>query len=90
MYEMSTKRVAPTLATHNAFIHVCAARAQRLTELDLATHKKLRRLNVDLNVATPVHLANQQLQTLLGAGHAVIAKPPASHTLPSLPFSDLL
>ena len=73
--EMRLHKVAPTLATHNAFICVCASRAAALAELPLDQHQKLRRLNVDIDVASPIRMANSQLQTLLGEGHA-----PDEHT----------
>lgn len=60
--EMTLHKVYPTLATHNAFINVCAARAKSLVELDEAEHKKLRRLNVDIDVQSPIKDANTQLQ----------------------------
>ncbi len=48
--EMQLNEVAPTLATHNAFINVCAARAASLTELPRARHEQLQRLGVELDV----------------------------------------
>ena len=77
--EMRLHRVHPTLATHNAFIAVCAARAASLVELPEEQHAKLRRLGVDLDVQSPVELANAGLQTLIGEGHA-----PDAHTFLSL------
>ena len=70
LMEMRVHKVYPTLPTHNAFISVCAARAASLTEMSLEEHTKLRRLGVDLDVQSPISIANTQLQTLIGDGHA--------------------
>jgi len=67
--EMQLRHVAPTLATHNAFINVCAARAATLTELPRHKHEQLQRLNVQIDVQSAVGLAHRQLQTLVGEGH---------------------
>ena len=68
--DMRRHFLAPTLATHNAFISVCAARTKSLTELPKRKHEQLQRLNVDLDVRTPIQLANNTLQALLADGHA--------------------
>lgn len=73
--EMRLFEVNPTLATHNAFINVCAARSASLAELSRRQHAELRRLAVEVDVLSPVRLADQTLQTLLGEGHR-----PDAHT----------
>jgi pentatricopeptide repeat protein len=57
--EMPLRHVAPPLATHNAFINVCAARAATLTELPRHKHEQLQRLNVQIDVQSAVGLAHQ-------------------------------
>ena len=68
--EMRKSMVVPTLATHNAFIAVCAARASSLRGLPRERRQQLQRLNVDLDVSSPVRLATLQYEALLAEGHA--------------------
>ena len=65
LVDMRMSGVAPTLATHNAFINLCGARANSLAELPKWRHDELRRLNVRIDLDSAVGLANTQLQSAL-------------------------
>lgn len=67
--EMCGRGVTPTLATHNAYISVCARRVQHLMNLGPERRLRLRKLKVHLGIGHPVSLAYRQLEVLQAGGH---------------------
>lgn len=67
--DMELDEVAPTVATHAAYIRCCAARCASLAELPKSRRRELAMLAVDSSPQTPLRLAEERLALLEERGH---------------------
>lgn len=67
--DMELDEVAPTRATHAAFIRCCAARCASLAELPRGRRREMAMLAVDASPQTPLRLAEERLALLEEHGH---------------------